>query len=196
MSFQCFDNQYCFYSGPVVQNGQTDLNMRSLLLITCIPIESYLHFSRINTNTGNEGSVAAAGGMAGVCVPLCVMDGNFAPMRALLSALRSGQTGRGEMVAALPPPTGHRREKCSNTCRRFPSVGSGNAIFTLPTTDQEVQTGLSLGDKEGGSQTCPLWRIGPFEAQGNNNGLRLRRELTAGDARESRTGLERLEPGQ
>lgn len=42
----------------------------------------------------------------------------------------------------------------------------------------------------------PLLRIGPFRAQGNNNGLRLRRQLTAGDAGESRTGLERLEPGQ
>lgn len=42
----------------------------------------------------------------------------------------------------------------------------------------------------------PLLRVGPFEAQGNNNGLRLHREHTAGDARESRTGLERLESGR
>lgn len=137
-----------FFVSTLVQNGQIHKNEFS--------ITNYLYSYKISfTFFKNIFPVAAAGGMAGECLSLsapgCVMCGNFAPMRALLSALRRGEIRRGA-VAALPPPTGRRREKCSNTCGRFPSTEPRNAIFArlcaaFPTTDQEVKPGLSLGIK-------------------------------------------------
>lgn len=132
--------------------------MSSVLLITCIPIKSHLHFSRIYSlslqQEGWRGSAYLSRLLVASCVVTLLQWG-------LCFLLWGGGEIRRGAVAALPPPTGRRREKCSNTCGRFPSTGPGNAIFALlcaafPTTDQEVKPGLSLGIKREARKRAPL----------------------------------------
>lgn len=169
--------------------------MSSILLITCIPIKSHLVFPEyIACN------VAAAGGMAGECLslpaPACVMCGNFAPMRALLSALRR----RGGGCSAAPTNRTQERKvqqhlRKITLCRPWKRDLCA-AVRSVSNHRSGSQGWRAARGSRGRLANVRLLRIGPFGALGNNNGLRLHRQLTAGDARGSRTGLERLEPGQ
>lgn len=100
----------------------------------------------------------------------------------------------------MPPPPHKRKagekEKVQQHLREISLFTPLRATF--PTADQEVKAWIVSRESGGrlANAPPPLWRIGPFEAQGNNNGLRARRQLTAGDARESRTGPARSGSGQ